>query len=87
VFLATASTVVSLAMLVGCIWATDLQILQFTRKQRIKFGDLINERKAKSQGPAGAKSRAISKICFVALLVYVLGSWVAWIWGAATGNN
>ncbi|KAF4337751.1 ankyrin 3 [Fusarium beomiforme] len=69
VFLATASTVVSLAMLVGCFWAPDLQILQFSRKQRIMHGDMINERKEKSQGPSGRKARAISKICFFALFV------------------
>ncbi|UPK93874.1 hypothetical protein LCI18_004809 [Fusarium solani-melongenae] len=87
VFLATASTVVSLAMLIGCWWATDLQILQFTRKQRIRFGDMINERKVQFHGSAGDKGRAISKACFLMLLVYVLGSWAAWIWGAVTGNN
>ncbi|KAM0280204.1 hypothetical protein ACHAQH_004161 [Verticillium albo-atrum] len=87
VFLATASTVISLAMLIGSFWATDLRILQFTRKQRIRHGDLINERKAECLGPAGGRSRAFSKACFVALLVYVLGSWAAWIWGAVTGNN
>jgi hypothetical protein len=87
VFLAAASTAVSLTMLLGCFWATELRILQFTRKQRIRFGDLLNERKAKFQGPAGETSRVISKACFWALLVYVLGSWAAWIWGAVTGNN
>ncbi|KAF4445771.1 hypothetical protein F53441_10520 [Fusarium austroafricanum] len=87
VFLATASTVVSLAMLIGCFWVSDLQILQFTRKQRIRFGGLINDRKEKSQGPTGKTARAISKACFVALFLYVLGSWAAWIWGAATGHN
>ncbi|KAF5641474.1 major facilitator superfamily transporter [Fusarium tjaetaba] len=87
VFLATASTVISLAMLLGTFWAPDLRILQFSRKQRILRGDLINERKAKSQGPTGHKARMISKVCFVALFVYVLGSWAAWIWGAATGHN
>ncbi|SCO58441.1 related to MFS transporter [Fusarium fujikuroi] len=87
VFLATASTVISLAMLVGTFWAPDLQILQYSRKQRILRGDLINDRKEKSQGLTGKKARMISKVCFVALFVYVLGSWAAWIWGAATGNN
>ncbi|KAH6674024.1 major facilitator superfamily domain-containing protein [Plectosphaerella plurivora] len=87
VFLAAASTAVSMAMLLGCFWATELQILQFSRKQRIRFGDLLNERLAKFQGPAGETSRLISKFAFFALLAYVLGSWAAWIWGAVTGNN
>lgn len=87
VFLAAASTVISLAMLLGTFWATDLRILQFTRKQRIRFGDIINERKERFQGPAGKLSRNISKTCLAALMVYVLGSWSAWIWGAITGNN
>ncbi|CRK23883.1 hypothetical protein BN1723_003043 [Verticillium longisporum] len=87
VFLAAASTVISLAMLLGTFWATDLRILQFTRKQRIRFGDIINERKERFQGPDGKRSRNISKTCFAALMVYVLGSWSAWIWGAVTGNN
>jgi hypothetical protein len=48
---------------------------------------MINERKAHFHGSAGERGRAISKACFLVLLVYVLGSWAAWIWGAVTGNN
>jgi membrane protein DedA with SNARE-associated domain len=36
---------------------------------------------------SGAKNRKLSLCCFTALCALVLGSWIAYIWGAATGNN
>jgi hypothetical protein len=81
----------------------DIGRLQWTRKQRLTKGELINERKRvvggsdtdvsqETEGGAGLGSesstmRKISMGCFVALCFLVLGSWTAYFWGVATGNN
>ena len=87
VFLATASTAISLAMVLASFYASDLRILQYTRKQRIAMGHFINERKEMFHGVNGGVNRLVSKVCMCALGVYVLGSWAAYFWGVATGNN
>ena len=53
----------------------------------------MNERKLivgggeKGYGEKGREMKRLSKICFGALMCLVLGSWVAYFWGVATGNN
>jgi hypothetical protein len=39
------------------------------------------------QGERGKKMRKLSKWCFGGLMCLVLGSWVAYFWGVATGSN
>lgn len=39
------------------------------------------------KGSEGVMMRKISMGCFMALVVLVLGSWCAYFWGVATGNN
>jgi len=71
----------------------DIGRLQWTRKQRLTNGDLMNERKLvvgggeDECGEEGKKMKRLSKVCFVGLMCLVLGSWVAYFWGVATGNN
>ncbi|KAN0122752.1 MFS transporter [Hyaloscypha variabilis] len=71
----------------------DIGRLQWTRKQRLTKGDLINERKLVvgggevDCGEEGRKMKKLSKVCFVALMILVAGSWAAYFWGVATGNN
>jgi hypothetical protein len=87
VVLAAASVVVGGAMLIACFWAFDLNILQFTRKQRLVKGDMINDRKAKYHNENGDRNRLVSKLCFGGLILLTLGGWSAYFWGVATGNN
>jgi hypothetical protein len=87
VVLSALSVVVSGALVVLAIFSVDLRRLQWTRKQRIANGNLINERKERFTVEKGAMNRRLSICCFSALCVLVLGSWCAYIWGAATGNN
>ena len=53
----------------------------------------MNERKLavdggdEGYGEEGMKTKKLSKICFVGLMTLVLGSWAAYFWGVATGNN
>lgn len=87
VVLAAASVLVSILLIALSWWSIDLGNLQWTRKQRIANGDLWNERKRAFYEDNGARNKAISKICFGALILLILGSWSAYFWGVATGNN
>ena len=104
VVLSVLSLVVSLMMLTVFLLSktttskmnsiyVDIGRLQWTRKQRLRKGDLINQRKlVVGWGEDGneepdRKMKTLSKVCFGALMCLVLGSWVAYFWGVATGNN
>jgi len=87
VVLAATSVVVSLALIALSIFSVDLKRLQWTRKQRIRNGQLINERKERFTVENRVQNRKLSICCLGALCVLVVGSWIAYIWGAATGNN
>lgn len=87
VFLAGCSVAVSLALVAASFAAIDLRRLQWTRKQRVRNGNVINERKEIFEGQNGMRNRAISKGCFGVLCALVVGSWVGYFWGVATGNN
>ncbi|RLL97661.1 hypothetical protein CFD26_104672 [Aspergillus turcosus] len=87
-FLAAASVVVGLAILVGALITDSLAPLQWTRKQRLALGpehiSMIRERHTVT---CYARNKTISICCFTALLLLTVGGWVAYIWGAVTGNN
>ncbi|KEY66060.1 hypothetical protein S7711_09425 [Stachybotrys chartarum IBT 7711] len=87
VVLAAASVLVSIMLLALSRWSIDLGNLQWTRKRRIANGELWNERKRVFHEDNGARNKIISKTCFSALIVLTLGSWSAFFWGVATGNN
>ena len=79
----------------------DIGRLQWTRKQRMQKGELMNarreaigggdasdgERKGEEKGSEIVLMRKISMGCIIALGFLVLGSWSAYFWGVATGNN
>ncbi|KAF6812765.1 major facilitator superfamily transporter [Colletotrichum plurivorum] len=87
VILAAASVAVSIMLIFLSWWSIDLGNLQWTRKQRIANGDLWNERKRAFHDENGARNKLISKACFGALILLILGAWAAYFWGVATGNN
>jgi hypothetical protein len=88
VVLSACSVAVAASMFVGCFWTSDLAQLQWTRRQRITKGEIINVRREEFEsGSAGRRNRKISMSLFVALLFLVVGSWAAYFWGVATGNN
>lgn len=88
VVLAAGSVVVAGALFACSFWHVDAKLLQWTRKQRSKKGDMINERKEVSEtGAGGLKTRKVGLGFFIALIVLVLGSWAAYFWGVATSNN
>lgn len=76
----------------------DIARLQWTRKQRVKNGELINARaqevgfgEEKSTSVEDTKERKFmrnfSLSAFGVLCLWILGSWVAYFWGVATGHN
>ncbi|KAF7901650.1 uncharacterized protein EAF01_006949 [Botrytis porri] len=87
VALSAASAFMALIMIGLAYYCIDFRMLQWTRKQRIANGELINERKEKFHNENGPRNRKISKFCIGALVLLVLGSWCAYFWGVATGNN
>ncbi|KAL3418779.1 hypothetical protein PVAG01_09000 [Phlyctema vagabunda] len=87
VFLAGCSVAVSLLLILLALYSVDLGRLQWTRKQRIAKGQLINERNERFHNENGPRNRRLSLVCFAGLLLLVLGSWVGYFWGVATGNN
>ncbi|KAJ4404610.1 hypothetical protein N0V91_005760 [Didymella pomorum] len=88
VFLAAGSVVVGCTLLAASYYTIDLKILQWTKKQRMAKGELINDRREMfEKGEVGVRNRKISMTLFIALLVFILGAWAAYFWGVATGNN
>ncbi|CAE7201804.1 hypothetical protein P3342_010729 [Pyrenophora teres f. teres] len=88
VVLAAGAVVTAGALFACSFWHVDAQMLQWTRKQRSNKGNMINERREASEiGEGGVKNRKLGLGFFVALIVLILGSWVAYFWGIATSNN
>lgn len=87
VVLAACSVAVSIALCVASAFSVDLGRLQWTRKQRMAKGHVINERKERFYAENGARNRVVSLCCFGAFVLLTLGSWCGYFWGVATGNN
>lgn len=86
--LGAGATVVGVSILVGTFLTDNLALLQWTRKKRMTSGAEIIERiRERSLVTDWRRTRRISMVSFGALIVLVLGSWVAYIWGAVTGHN
>lgn len=87
-FLAACSSIVAVCNIVFSFFKPDLGRLQWSRKARIRNGEVINELKEKFQeNERGGRNRKISLICFSAMVLLVLGSWAAYFWGLATDHN
>ncbi|KAK5365795.1 hypothetical protein LTR20_009597 [Exophiala xenobiotica] len=87
VILAGSSVAISL-LLVFLSWkSVELGNLQWTRKQRLAKGAILNECRLRFYGENGARNKRISTICFGSCILLVLGSWAAYFWEVATGNN
>ncbi|KAF8854109.1 MFS general substrate transporter [Acephala macrosclerotiorum] len=81
----------------------DIARLQWTKKQRIAHGEEIKERRVAvglgeekdgndnremvEETLEKRRMRKISMGAFGVLCFWILGSWVAYFWGVATGNN
>ncbi|KAM3544367.1 hypothetical protein ARSEF1564_002746 [Beauveria bassiana] len=88
VFLSVGSVAVALVMLVWSQLDVIMGRLQWSRKQRLAKGHLINERKDEFEHDTNVKRNTkVSLCCFGATIALILGAWVAYFWGVATGHN
>ncbi|XTI88964.1 hypothetical protein V2W45_1521172 [Cenococcum geophilum] len=78
-------TIEYMILAAGSILSVDLRHLQWTRKKRITRGEFINEHKRAFYEENDARNKLISMACFASLVALVLGSWVVYFWGVATG--
>ncbi|KAI2720727.1 hypothetical protein CBS147332_3967 [Penicillium roqueforti] len=86
--LAAGAMVVGAAILVGSFVTDNLAPLQWTRHKRLTSGAAIIERiRERNLVTQRRRTRTVSIICFGALILLTIGSWVAYIWGAVTGHN
>lgn len=88
VFLAAGSVLVGTMNFTLGFFKKDLGRLQWSRKERVRKGHEINELKEEYEdGERGARNRKISLVCFSGVLLLIVGAWVAYFWGIATGHN
>lgn len=85
--LAGASVLVSLVLAVTAWSTVDLGHLQWTRKQRLARTERLQEQRRRFYGEHRERNKKISLTAFGACMLLVLGSWCAYFWGVATGNN
>jgi ABC-type dipeptide/oligopeptide/nickel transport system permease component len=85
VFLASGAVVVSAALIVASFLTLDVAKLQWTKKQRMRKGELINQRKEEVERRGGVVKGGF--LPFVALGLLMMGGWSAYFWGVATNNN
>ncbi|KAJ5473033.1 hypothetical protein N7530_007034 [Penicillium desertorum] len=86
--LGAGATVVGAAILIGSFVTDNLAPLQWTRHKRLTSGAAVIERiRERHLVTQRERTRKISILCFGALLLLTVGSWVAYIWGAVTGHN
>ncbi|RAL15947.1 putative MFS transporter [Aspergillus homomorphus CBS 101889] len=87
-FLAICCAIVSILLLIGSYTGRDLAPLQWSRKKRLALGaEFFATLREHHLVTHYQRSRRISIACFTVLLLLTLGSWAAYIWGAATGNH
>lgn len=86
--LAAASLVVGIALVVLGRLFPDLGRLQWSRTKRMANGHVIVERRHHFEtGPHARRHRLFSQSCLAAVISLLVGSWIAYFWGVATGNN
>ncbi|KAK1143588.1 hypothetical protein N8T08_006198 [Aspergillus melleus] len=79
---------VSVAILLAALLNQNLAPLQWSRKERLAFGSTRLAALREHHLVARYRwNRWASLCCFGALVLFVLGSWATYIWGAVTGNN
>ena len=88
VILAAGAVLVGGTLFIWSFFTEDLGRLQWTRKQRQRKGDVINEqREAYETGSKARLNKKVSGGFGIGLCILILGSWAAYFWGLATGNN
>ncbi|KAF2167304.1 hypothetical protein M409DRAFT_54472 [Zasmidium cellare ATCC 36951] len=87
VILASGSVLVSGVLLVWSSFSTELKRLQWTKKQRMRNGDvLIKQREACESGERREVNRKVNLGFYGAMVLLILGSWAAYFWGVGDGE-
>ncbi|RFN43185.1 hypothetical protein FIE12Z_12587 [Fusarium flagelliforme] len=86
--MAAGSVVVGLIIL-ALGYASDVMgHLQWSRKKRVENGHVIVAKKEEAESEGRAEwSRKLGMVNFGAVIVLILGAWVAYFWGLATKNT
>jgi uncharacterized membrane protein len=81
-----AGSVVVASIMFGLSFASDLiGHLQWSRKKRVENGHVINATKEKFESEGHAERNGkLGLVNFSAVIVLILGAWVAYFWGLAT---
>lgn len=88
VVLAAGSVCVAGALLACSFWKVDAEVLQWTKMQRGRKGDLINEQREKSETEEDVvRNKKLGVVLFAGLGLLIAGAWAAYFWGVATRNN
>ncbi|KAH7250368.1 MFS transporter [Fusarium redolens] len=88
VTLAAGSVVVASIMLALGFSTDFIGQLQWSRKKRVENGHIINAKKQEFESDGHAeKHRKLGIINFSAVILLILGAWVAYFWGLATKNT
>jgi hypothetical protein len=84
-----AGSVVVAGIMIALGFATDfIGQLQWSRKKRVENGHIINAKKQEFESEGHAKKhKKLGVINFSAVIVLILGAWVAYFWGLATKNT
>ncbi|KAI8410745.1 hypothetical protein FOFC_10603 [Fusarium oxysporum] len=84
-----AGSVVVAGIMIALGFATDfIGQLQWSRKKRVENGHIINAKKQEFESEGHAeKHKKLGVINFSAVIVLILGAWVAYFWGLATKNT
>jgi len=85
VILASGAVIVSAALMVASFLTLDVAKLQWTKKQRMRKGELLNQRREEVERRGGTVKGGY--LPFVALAILMMGGWAAYFWGVATNNN
>ncbi|KAF5026921.1 hypothetical protein F66182_951 [Fusarium sp. NRRL 66182] len=85
--LAAGSVVVALIMLALGYSSQVMGHLQWSRRKRVANGHVINAKKEEAESVGHAEwNRRLGLVNFSAVIVLILGAWVAYFWGVATNN-
>lgn len=88
VILAAGSVLVGSILFIYGFLHMELGHLQWTKKQRVSRGSMINATREKFEsGEEGNRNRKISLTLFIALMLLIAGAWAAYFYGVATGRN
>ncbi|KAH7140284.1 major facilitator superfamily domain-containing protein [Dactylonectria estremocensis] len=88
VALAAGSVVVGATMVIIGYMSDVIGLLQYSRKERVQNGKIINATKEEFETGKDAEwNRKLSLVNFGAVIILMIGACIAYFWGVGTGHN